>query len=65
MSQEDTSIQLTFRNVFHVDVVFPKAHVLERCSGRWVQKLRYKLVLPSYVFHIFFSVKFIEVVQYL
>lgn len=29
MSQEDTSIQLMFRNVFHVDVVFPKAHVLK------------------------------------
>lgn len=33
MSYEDISIQITFRNGFHVNIVFPKAQVLERCSG--------------------------------
>lgn len=64
MSHEDMSTQLMFRNVFHVDAVFPKAQILERCSGIQVKKLRSKLG-GSYVFHILYSVNSIGVVQYM
>lgn len=65
MSQEDTSIQLMFRNVFHVDVVFPKAHVLKGVVEGKFRNSDTNYCYLVYAFPILFSVKFIEVVQYL
>lgn len=61
MSHEDISTQLMFKNAFHVDDVFPKAQILERCHKSQVKKLRSKLG-ASYAFHILFSVNLIGVV---